>query len=282
MQTSKVLKKRVKLTDWTAKQVKLEPLPPPRGRGDAVNNRPGAGGTSCQPSGSQRATWSWRQMFGGGGEDGRQENGREAQLIHVESIRQGYHVKPETRNQYLRCNAKLLVHWVKEDQPIVSDEFKETLNAKLAELGTNMTQEKEAIGAVADLLPDTDGEQKVPPLRWEQVSEDDMEDTGEAVRGYTEELEHNARSPVHPAVVVHLEGHRHDKEEARRGNIIPKEDEAGTSDVRACGTCMTNWHCPAAAGALKLLSLCELRDVSKDVWATWTSPADDVVRPPKK
>ena len=83
-------------------------------------------------------------------------------------------MKPETRKQYRRCTAKMLFHWVQTSDPIVTDEFKSELKAKLEDEGTSMSHEVQATAAISDLLPGTDGTTKVEPLTWREVRESDV------------------------------------------------------------------------------------------------------------
>ena len=68
----------------------------------------------------------------------------------------------------------MLFHWVQTSDPIVTDEFKSELKAKLEDEGTSMSHEVQATAAISDLLPGTDGTTKVEPLTWREVRESDV------------------------------------------------------------------------------------------------------------
>ena len=67
----------------------------------------------------------------------------------------------------------MLFHWVQTSDPIVTDEFKSELKAKLEDEGTSMSHEVQATAAISDLLPGNDTT-KVEPLTWREVRESDV------------------------------------------------------------------------------------------------------------
>lgn len=85
-------------------------------------------------------------MLGVTGEEDGDADAELAERAEIETIRQGWHVKPETRKQYRRCMAKMLFFFMKNKRMstrIVTPAFKEKLEKKLRELRVNMSQEND-------------------------------------------------------------------------------------------------------------------------------------------